>query len=137
MSSRQVFELYPSGWEHDPEEERFKLSTIDYTLNCAYTHYVLFFRLDDTKKSYAVDVLREGLEKTLSQARHMCGTIETDPEGGLSFVKRKQSTVQFVVHWLDPLGDYPSLDDIEKAHFSGHNGLRDINLWSELDPLPQ
>ncbi|KAJ4387462.1 hypothetical protein N0V93_008054 [Gnomoniopsis smithogilvyi] len=130
MSSRRVVQLHPFGWENDPEEERFKLSTIDYTLNCAYTHYAVFFRLDDADKARAVDILRAGLERTLGQAKHMCGTIEPDPEGGLSFVKKKDSTVAFVVHWLDPLDHYPSLDDIEKAHFSGHNGLRDINLWS-------
>ncbi|EMD67887.1 hypothetical protein COCSADRAFT_349151 [Bipolaris sorokiniana ND90Pr] len=130
ISSRQSFQLRPLGWEHDPAEERFKLSTIDHTLNCAYTHYAIFFRLEDARKTDAVDVLRAGLERTLSQARHMCGTIEPDPEGGLSFVKRRDSTVQFVVHWLDPLGQHPSLDDIEKAHFSGRDGLRDINLWS-------
>lgn len=132
MSSRQILQLRPLGWENDAEEERFKFSTIDYILNCAYTHYAIFFRLDDDKKSHAVDILKSGLERTLSQARHMCGTIEPDPEGGLSFVKRKESSVQFVVHWLDPLDHHPTLDDIEKAHFSGHNGLRDINIWGGL-----
>jgi hypothetical protein len=123
------------GWEHDPEEERFKLSVIDHTLNCAYTHYAVFFRLDDdAEKSRAVNVLRAGLEKTLSQARHMCGTIEPDPDGGHSFVKKKDSAVQFVVHRLDPRDHHPSLDDIERSHFSGHS-LRDINLWSRLFPL--
>ncbi|KAK1573695.1 uncharacterized protein LY79DRAFT_583456 [Colletotrichum navitas] len=52
-----------------------------------------------------------------------------DIEGGYSFVKRKESTVQFVVHQLDPRGNYPSLDDIEQSYFSGHS-LQDINLWS-------
>ncbi|TDZ27509.1 Trichothecene 3-O-acetyltransferase [Colletotrichum sidae] len=129
MSSREVFQLRPLGWEQDPEEERFKLSTLDPTPQCAYNHYVLFFRLEDAKKSEAVEVVKTGLQKTLSQARYMCGTIEHDPEGGLSFVKRKDSAVQFVVHRLDPNGEHPSLDTIEKAHFSGHS-LQDVNLWS-------
>ncbi|KAK1961024.1 hypothetical protein LY78DRAFT_741169 [Colletotrichum sublineola] len=129
MSSRQVFQLRPSGWEHDPEEERFKLSIIDPTLNCAYNHYALFFRLEDSEKSRAVDILKAGLERTLSQARYLCGTIEKDVEGGYSFVKRKESTVQFIVHRLDPDGNHPSLDDIEQSYFSGHS-LQDVNLWS-------
>ncbi|KAK2003328.1 hypothetical protein LX36DRAFT_625218 [Colletotrichum falcatum] len=129
MSSRQVFQLRPLGWENDPKEERFKLSVIDSTLNCAYNHYALFFRLQDSEKSRAVDIMRSGLERTLSQARYLCGTIEKDVDGGYSFVKRKESAVQFVVHWLDPHGNHPSLDEIEKSYFSGHS-LQDINLWS-------
>ncbi|KAK1988360.1 transferase [Colletotrichum cereale] len=128
MSSRQVFQLRPSGWEQDPDEERFKLSTIDPTPNCAYNHYALFFRLEDSDKSRAVDILKAGLERTLSQARYLCGTIEKDVEGSYCFVKRKDSTVQFVVHQLDPLGNHPSLDDIERSHFSGQS-LQDVNLW--------
>ncbi|GJC85391.1 trichothecene 3-O-acetyltransferase tri101 [Colletotrichum liriopes] len=129
MSSRQSFQLLPLGQENDPEEERFKLSTIDPTPNCAYNHYALFFRLEDSEKSRAVDVLKAGLERTLSQARYLCGTIEKDLEGGYSFVKRRDSTVQFVLHRLDPHGNHPSLDDIEKSYFSGQS-LQDVHLWS-------
>ncbi|KAK2053879.1 acyltransferase [Colletotrichum caudatum] len=128
MSSRQIFQLRPLGWENDPEEERFKLSIIDPTPNCAYNHYGLFFRLEDSKRSSAVDILKAGLERTLSQARYMCGTIEKDVEGGYSFVKRKESSVQFVVHELDAHANHPSLDDIERSYFAGHS-LQDINLW--------
>ncbi|KAK1621899.1 transferase [Colletotrichum phormii] len=129
MSLRETHHLRPTGWELDPEEERFKLSTLDPTPQSAYNHYVLFFRLDDEKKNDAVDILKAGLQKTLSQARYMCATIERDPEGGHSFVKKKESAVRFIVHRLNPNGSYPSLDNIEASYFSG-NSLRDINLWS-------
>ncbi|KAF4839116.1 Trichothecene 3-O-acetyltransferase TRI101 [Colletotrichum tropicale] len=129
MSSREVFQLRPLGWEQDPAEERFKLSVLDPTPQAAYNHYALFFRLDDAKKNDAVEILKAGLQRTLSQARYMCATIERDPQGGYSFVKRKESAVQFVVHRLDPNGNHPSLDSIEASYFSG-NSLGDVNLWS-------
>lgn len=130
MSSREIFQLRPLGWEQDPEEERFKLSVLDPTPQAAYNHYALFFRLDDAKKNDAVEILKAGLQRTLSQARYMCATIERDPQGGYSFVKRKESAVQFVVHRLDPNGNHPSLDSIEASYFSG-NSLGDVNLWSK------
>lgn len=65
MPADEIFQLHPSGWETDPAEERFKLSTIDPTPNCAYNHYVLFFRLDDEDRARVVDVLKAGLERTL------------------------------------------------------------------------
>jgi hypothetical protein len=93
MSKLEVFHLHPLDWENDPEEERFKVSTLDYLTACTYNNFALFFRLDDGDKSKAVGVLKEGLERTLSQARHLCGTMEKDPEGGHSFVKKKDSIV--------------------------------------------
>lgn len=65
MPPDETFQLRPSGWEADPAEERFKLSTIDPTPNCAYNHYVLFFRLDSDERAKAADVLKAGLERTL------------------------------------------------------------------------
>lgn len=131
MSLRQVSELHPLGWQHDPEEEKFRLSIIDITPNCAYNHMAVFFRMEDAIKEDAVTILKAGLERTLSQARHLCGTIEPDDDGGFSIVRKKGSTVRFVVHQLDPLDDnHPSLDDMEKAYFSGQS-MKDANLWGE------
>ncbi|KAL4937994.1 hypothetical protein BDV06DRAFT_215445 [Aspergillus oleicola] len=76
--------------------------------------------LDRTEKERAVEVLKAGLECTLSQARHLCGTSEKDPFDGHSFVKRRDCTVRFVVQWLDTLEDrdtYPSFDDIAQHNF--------------------
>ncbi|KAH9893055.1 hypothetical protein F4778DRAFT_795065 [Xylariomycetidae sp. FL2044] len=130
MSDTTVYEVRPTGWEADPEEERFKVSTIDRTPVCAYNHYVVFFRVGDAEKEKAVEILKQGLEKTLSQARYMCGTIERDPEGGHSFVKRRDTAVKLVVRKLDgPEGKYPSVDEIEKAHFAA-KALGDLNDWS-------
>ncbi|KAL2865303.1 transferase [Aspergillus lucknowensis] len=128
MPEEQVYHIHPLGWEGDPEEERFKVSTLDYLSVQTYNNYALFFRLADGEKHNAVEVLKAGLERTLSQARHLCGTIERDPSGGHSFYKRKDSTVRFIVQWLDS-EQYPSLDDIEQSHFSAVK-LGDLNLWS-------
>ncbi|KAJ4152359.1 hypothetical protein NW754_004152 [Fusarium falciforme] len=130
MPRQQVYYLHPFGWENDPDEERFPVSTLDYLTACTYNNYALFFRLDDADKPRAVEVLKAGLERTLSQSRHYCGTIEKDPGGGHSFVKKKDSTVRFVVQWLDsPHHDYPSFDEIEKKHFNAV-ALGDLELWS-------
>ncbi|KAI0133846.1 acyltransferase [Xylariales sp. AK1849] len=134
MPKQEIFHIHPLGWERDAEEERFKLSTLDYLTACTYNNYVLFFRLNDADKSRMVVLLRQGLERTLSQARQLCGTIEKDAAGGHSFVKRKDGTVQFHVQWLDsPEDDYPSFDELETHNFSS-KVLGDLRLWS-VDPM--
>ncbi|KAL3432648.1 transferase family-domain-containing protein [Aspergillus tetrazonus] len=129
MPESQTYHLHPYGWEDDPEQERFKLSTLDYLSACTYNMYALFFRLDESLSSTAVDALKAGLERTLSQARHLCGTIEKDPDGGHSFTKKKDSTVKFVVQWVDKDPAYPSIDEIEATHFSAVR-LGDLKRWS-------
>ncbi|KAH6609749.1 trichothecene 3-o-acetyltransferase [Trichoderma cornu-damae] len=134
MPTQEVFRIHPSGWENDPEEERFRLSTLDYLTACTYNNFVLFFRLDDSDKRPMASLLMEGLSRTLSQARQLCGTIERDAQGHHSFVKRKDSTVQFVVQWLDePESSYPSFDEIESHNFTSAV-LGDLRLWS-VEPL--
>ncbi|OIW24594.1 hypothetical protein CONLIGDRAFT_685556 [Coniochaeta ligniaria NRRL 30616] len=130
MPKVQEYQLHPLGWESDPEEERFKLSTLDYLSAMTYNNYALFFKLDDSEKSKVADVLKEGLERTLSQARHLVGTIEKDDDGHHSFVKLKDSTVKFVVQHLDaPEDGYPSFTEMEEAHFVG-TSLGDIKVLS-------
>lgn len=132
MSREEIFHLHPTGWENDPDEERFKVSTLDYLSVCTYNNYALFFRVEDADKPRVAEILKAGLEKTLSQVRHICGTIEKDPGGGHSFVKRKDSTVKFVVQWLDSSQGniaYPTLDEIAKANFCT-SALGDLSRWS-------
>lgn len=50
MPKIEELQLHPLGWENDPEEERFKLSTLDYLSMMTYNNYALFFKLDDAKK---------------------------------------------------------------------------------------
>ncbi|KAK7953472.1 transferase family-domain-containing protein [Apiospora saccharicola] len=84
MPKVEDFQLHPFGWENDPEEEL-----------------------------QALAVLKKGLERTLSQARHL-----------------KDSTVKLVVQHLDSAEDkFPSLDELEKEHFLGDK-LGDIHLLS-------
>ncbi|KAM0523263.1 hypothetical protein ACHAPE_001758 [Trichoderma viride] len=105
----------------------------------AYNNYALFFRMDDAMKPRAVEIMKEGLARTISQARHLCCTIEKDDTEigtGYSLVKKKDSTVGLFVQWLDAPEDtdkYPSIDDIEKANFSAVP-LGDLKLWS-VEPM--
>ncbi|KAE8152514.1 transferase family-domain-containing protein [Aspergillus avenaceus] len=131
---QEVYQIHPLGWETDPEEERFKVSTLDYLSACTYNNYALFFKLDDVDKERIVSILKAGLERTLSQVRHLCGTIEKDETGGHSFVKKKDSAVQFVVQWLDLAGDhFPSYEKISNSHFCS-TVLGDLSLWS-VNPM--
>ncbi|KAL4879182.1 transferase family-domain-containing protein [Aspergillus karnatakaensis] len=151
MPLQQTHHLHPQGWESSPEEERFKVTTLDYLSVCSYNMYALFFRLDTDNESniqQAISILKAGLERTLSQTRHLCGTIEKDPEGagGHSFVTKRGSTVRFIVQWLTTLNPdskadeegegegererYPSFHDIEAAHFSAPALKPNLSLYA-------
>ncbi|KAI1448857.1 acyltransferase [Annulohypoxylon stygium] len=119
MPTKQEYQLHPWGWENDPEEESIRLSTLDYLAACVYNNYALFFKLDeDVDKARVAEVIKEGLERTLAQARHLVGTIEKNEFGDHSFVKRKDSTVGFIVQHLDsPEDDFPSFFELEDANF--------------------
>lgn len=118
MPKKEEYRLHPLGYENDPEEERFRLSTLDYLSACAWNSYVLFFKLNEEDKRKTVAVLKEGLERTLSQCRHLVGTIEKNKDGDYSFTKKKDSTVGFTVQWLDSAEDtFPSFSEIEKSNF--------------------
>lgn len=129
-----VYLVRPSGWEADPAEERFKLSLFDPIILVVYCHFALYLRLEDDSAESRVKVarvMRQGLAKTLSQVRHLCGKLEKDPEGGFSFVKKRDTAVKFVVKMLDA-PEYPSIDDIEKASFSC-SSLRDLKAFALQD----
>lgn len=125
--TEQVFRIRPTGWETDPEEEIYPFSTLDYLVPRTYNGYAIFFRFNDAKRSEAIAILRAGLERTLSQTRHLCGTIEKISGGSYAFVKKKESTVQFFVQSLDA-PEFPSLDDIEKRHFTAVS-LGEYKTW--------
>lgn len=82
----------------------------------------------DFSHSKAAAVLKEGLERTLSQTRQLVGTIER-VDGGHSIVRKKSSAVKYVVQYLDsPEDKFPSFADISKAHFV--SAAIDIELLS-------
>lgn len=51
MPKIEEFQLHPFGWENDPEEERFKLSTLDYLSVMTWNNYAVFFRVEDVGKA--------------------------------------------------------------------------------------
>ncbi|KPM43173.1 hypothetical protein AK830_g3391 [Neonectria ditissima] len=131
MPKQEVFELHPAGWESDPADEYFLLSTLDYCVGQVYTNYALFFKLSDAEQPKTIPVLKQALEVTLSQCRQLCGIVDQHPDGGLCSHKKRDSTVQFHVQWLtggDDEAKYPSFEDLEKAHFVSQ-ALGDINTW--------
>lgn len=131
MGRQQVIELRPAGWESDPPDEFFKLSTLDYCVGRVFTNYALFFKLSDADKAGVIPILKRGLEITLSQCRQLCGVLEEHSNGGLCFHKKRESTIQFYVQWLDGPDDeakYPSFDELEKCHFVS-SALGDMNTW--------
>lgn len=85
----EVYELHPAGWESDPADEFFKLSTLDYTTSQDYINFAVYFKLPNADKSRIIPVLKRGLEITLSQCRQLCGAVEKHPDGGLCFHKTR------------------------------------------------
>ncbi|KAI0601132.1 hypothetical protein F4775DRAFT_607266 [Biscogniauxia sp. FL1348] len=131
MPKKEVFELRPVGWESDPTDEYFKLSALDYCAPQWFCAYGLFFKLTDEEKPKIMPILKRGLEVTLSQCRHLNGYLEKHPDGGLCYHKKRESTVEFEVQWLDAPeneGEYPSFHDLEKRHFVSQ-ALGKIDTW--------
>ncbi|PGH10769.1 hypothetical protein AJ80_07419 [Polytolypa hystricis UAMH7299] len=130
MAKREEFHLHASDYQNDPDEERFKISTIDYLTARTYNNYALFFKLDEADKSNVAAVLKEGLERTVSQCRQLVGMVEKDGDGHHSIVKKRESTIKFVVRWLDtPEDNFPSFSDLEKSGFTSPS-LGDIAVFS-------
>ncbi|KAI1384385.1 uncharacterized protein F4822DRAFT_414984 [Hypoxylon trugodes] len=132
MPKSQVFDVYPKGWEKDPANEYIKLAPLDYCVGQVYTNWALFFKLSDSDDRNAIiENLKRGLEVTLSQCRQLCGYVEAHPEGGFCFHKKKESTVEFHVQWLDgpeDEGKYPTFADLEERHFTTQS-LGNLDTW--------
>lgn len=119
MPKTEEYQLHPRGWENDPEEERLRFSSLDYLAASTYNSYALFFKLADDEKVRSAEVLREGLAMTLAQCRQLVGTIEkNEDDDDHSFVKRRDTTVKFVVKYFGAEYNIPSMSDIEEAHFA-------------------
>lgn len=134
MPKLEHHELLPLGFKHDPEEERFPLSTLDYLCACVYVSFAVFFKIDDDSlKPEIAEVLKKGLEVTISQTRHLCGTIERNEDGSHSFVKKKESTVQYVVQYADGPEDaavFPTFAQLEAQHFVTNSLGDNIDAYS-------
>lgn len=93
MSNKEVYKILPDGWETSPEQETWPLSTIDACPVCSYCQYIVPFKLDDSERDQVTAVLKQGLEKTLSEVRFLCSRIEDDLDEGLMFVKRRDTSI--------------------------------------------
>lgn len=51
MPRATEYRLRSTGWENDPEEEIFKLCTLDYLTTTTYTNQAVFFKLKDGEKA--------------------------------------------------------------------------------------
>jgi hypothetical protein len=47
----EEYRLRSLGWENDPEEERYRLSTLDYLSTITYTNSAFFFKIEDAEKT--------------------------------------------------------------------------------------
>ncbi|KAK4188566.1 hypothetical protein QBC35DRAFT_495826 [Podospora australis] len=131
--SSKIIHLHPQGWENDPADEYFKLSTLDYCVGQVYTNYALFFKLPSPLPTDHADniiaTLQRGLEITLSQCRQLCGTLSPHPsgDGSLCFHKTRDSTVEFHIQSL-PAGNGPPFADLQSQHFASRS-LGDMSTW--------
>lgn len=121
MVAKETYQLHPLGYDTQPEVEEFPLSSIDLTCVCTYNQYAFVFKLDEaTDKVALAKLIKQGLEATLGQCRHLVGTIEKSKADEYSIVKKRTSTVPFEVQWLDgPDSQAKSFEDMSRLHFSG------------------
>lgn len=118
MRRKETFQLHPFGFESS-QEERFRLSLLDVVVPPNYNTYAIVFKNDDTDERAIVETFKYGIQATLQQCRHLVGKIQENEFGDYSIVKRPESTVEFVIQWLNEAGDeYPSYTDLERAHFT-------------------
>lgn len=50
MAGVKEYALRSWGWENDPEEERFPMSTLDYLTTTTWANMALFFEVEDERK---------------------------------------------------------------------------------------
>jgi hypothetical protein len=118
MRHKEIFHLHPLGFESS-KEECFRLSILDVVVPPNYNTYAIVFKSDDTDESATVETFKYAIQATLQQCRHLVGKIQKNEHGDYSIVKRPESTVEFVVQWLNNPGDvYPSFTELERANFT-------------------
>lgn len=127
MPRKETFDLHPEGWASDPQDEFYRLSPLDYCVSQSYSAYCLFFKLPEADIPKIIQVLKRGLEITLSQCRQLCCVLEEHPDGGYCWHKTRDGTVQFHVQWLDE-NDCPSFDELEASYFATR-ALGDLDKW--------
>ncbi|KXX76485.1 Trichothecene 3-O-acetyltransferase [Madurella mycetomatis] len=117
MHRKETFLIQPSG--RCQHQEQTRLSPLDFVITQHYNNYALIFELDKhTDTSAIVETFRSALEATLSQCRHVAGTIEKNRYGDFSIFSRPDSSVPLVIQCRDAPGDeFPSYSDIQRAHF--------------------
>ncbi|KAH8711859.1 acyltransferase [Phaeosphaeriaceae sp. PMI808] len=118
MHRKQTFHLHPNSLETS-EEEWFRLSVLDMVIPPNYNTYALVFKQNNASEASVLETFKRGIEATLQQCRHMVGKIQKNTHGDYSIVKKAESSVEFVVQWLNnPSDDYPSYHDLERADFT-------------------
>ncbi|KAF4302868.1 putative trichothecene 3-o-acetyltransferase [Botryosphaeria dothidea] len=119
MGKKEVFHVRSRGYENDPEVEAFELSDIDHALPKIYTLLTFTYELDaGADRTKIITTLKEGLEVTLSQYRSLAGELETDPNNGKVWIKRKKgNTVEYIVNDMSDSDDFPSFEALEREDF--------------------
>ncbi|CAF9940792.1 MAG: hypothetical protein HETSPECPRED_002641 [Heterodermia speciosa] len=101
MPRKATFSVQPAGWAKSREEWMW-LSPLDLVITQQYNNYALIFKVEnESEKPSIADTVRQALETTLSQCRHVAGTIEKNEYGDFSIVTKPDSTVPLVVQWLE------------------------------------
>lgn len=136
MGRKEIYQLRPSNYTNLPESESVPLSTNDYATAPNFLQFGLYFSVpDDGDRANVVNSLKISLEETLSQCRHLTGTIQSNGNRDYSIVTRKEDTVKFVIHWLDTSEDggshFPSYVHLEKNDFTSATIDDLTELWLE------
>ena len=134
MPRKEKFSVRPLGFE--TSEEWFRLSILDIVIPPNYNTYAIIFKHDHSDETAVIRTFKCAIEATLQQCRHLIGTVEKNKYGDYSIVRKAESTVEFVVQWLNsPSDNYPSYSDLERANFTCA-GLGDPAILS-IEGMPK
>ncbi|KAF2025143.1 hypothetical protein EK21DRAFT_77094 [Setomelanomma holmii] len=111
--------IHPSGWQSNPETERFAISLLGHLMPKVYVQVVEVFSLpENTNVDATIKNMVAGLEFALSQYQVLTGVLRTDDANGEMWVeKRRSSTVSLHIKHMVDGDEFPSYEELERKDF--------------------
>lgn len=123
---KETFCIRPLGHEDGQETENFLMSDFDHLAPPFYTMLSLCYKLEEAQNHETVTQsyetvaqnLKDGLQITVGQYRIVSATVQTDPTGQLSAVRKRDGGVNFTINFMDEADDFPDFETLNQADFT-------------------
>ncbi|KAI1296449.1 transferase [Xylaria venustula] len=110
-----IFQVKPTGWQNDPDQETWKLGDLEYAMPSGVVRVMFLYRLSKpVDHGSMITQLRCGLEATLSQCRTLTGVFKKQ-EGEVFIIRNRGGAIPFIVKYSD--NDDASFEILEAAGF--------------------